>query len=159
MLSGNNTNPMFDSGSSCSVLVVSADLHVQGTFSDVLSDSGLPLTVARTAAEAQEILTHLPVCVVFCSDELLNGGFDQLLLPTLRASKRIPLIVISRLNDWERCREFMQRGALDYVLYPFGKVEVERIVSNAMNLAQLRNTWESAPDKSNRASTWQPAVG
>lgn len=139
---------MLDSGASAAVLMVSSNLCIQTTFSDVLAGCGLTVIVAQTSAEADETLRRLRISVVFCSDELLNGGVDQLLLRTLGASKRVPFIGVSRLNDWERCREFLERGALDCVLYPFGKVEVERIVNNATNLAQLKSMWEYTPNRS-----------
>ncbi len=125
-------------------MVVSHSLHIQRAFSDALDDYGLSPIPAWTTGEAEEILKRLPISVVFCSDELQNGGVNQLLRRISEGSDKIPFIVVSRTNDWERCRDFLQRGALDYVLYPFGQFEIERVVQNALSLVELRGVQQQS---------------
>ena len=125
-------------------MVVSHNLHIQRVFSDVLDDCGLSPIPARTTSEAEEILKRLPISLIFCSDELQNGGVNQLLQRISEASDKVPFIVVSRINDWERCRDFLQRGALDYVLYPSGRFEIERVVQNALSLVELRGVQQQS---------------
>ena len=48
-----------------------------------------------------------------------------------RPPNRVPVVVVSRLDDWERYLNFLQAGAFDYVLYPPSESEIERVVRNA----------------------------
>lgn len=119
------------------VVVVSHDLEVQQAFARVLGGCGLAPIVASTAGEAKAIVNRHPVSLIFCSDELPGDGTDDLIRQTSRPLGSVPLVVVSRFDDWGRYLDFLQAGAFDYVLYPPSGIEVERIVKSALGIGTL----------------------
>jgi DNA-binding NtrC family response regulator len=60
------------------VIIVSDRLEARQVFISVLSECGLAPIVASTANEAKAILGCHSISLVFCSDELANGGIEGL---------------------------------------------------------------------------------
>jgi DNA-binding NarL/FixJ family response regulator len=56
------------------------------------------------------------ISLVFCSDELPGGGIDRLIRQCSQLPKRVPLVVVSRFDDWKRYLDFLQASASDYLL-------------------------------------------
>jgi DNA-binding NtrC family response regulator len=128
------------------VLVVTQLTEVQQAFASALGPSGLAPVLASTAQEALVILRGHPISLVFCSDELPGDGPDFLIRQTSkRVRDRVPVVVVSRLDDWERYLDFLHYGAFDYVLYPLNRGEIERVVQNIQKLRILSIVRGSAP--------------
>jgi DNA-binding NtrC family response regulator len=120
------------------IMVVSPNLEVQQAFAGVLSLWGLAPIVASSVREAEEIVNRHPVSLVFYSDEFPEDtGMDGFIRRASRPSNKVPVVVVSRLDDWEHFVSFLRRGAFDYVLYPLSEVEIARVVKNALDLGQL----------------------
>ena len=119
------------------IVVVSDSLETQQAFASVLGQWGLAPILASTACEAEAILNRHPVSLIFCSDELPGDGIDGLIRQTWHPQNKVPVVVVSRLDDWERYLNFLQAGAFDYVLYPPSDIEIERIVKSALNIDTL----------------------
>jgi len=119
------------------VVVVSHSLETQQVLASALGQCGLAAIVASTPCEAEAIINRHPVSLIFCSDELPGDGMDGLIRQTSRPQNKVPVVVVSRLDDWHRYLNFLQVGAFDYVLYPPSGVEIERIVKSALNLGTL----------------------
>lgn len=119
------------------VMVVSQNLEVQQAFAYVLGKCGLAPIISPTASEAEAILEFHPITLIFCSDELPDSGIDDLIRRTKQSVKRVPVVIVSRCNEWKHCLEFLQQGALDFVLYPLSQDEIERVVHDAFNLVQI----------------------
>lgn len=107
-------------------------------FASALGVSGLAPIVSSTAHEAMAILTHHSISLVFCSDELLENRIDDLIRQDWRLGNRVPVVVISRHDDWDRHLDFLRCGAFDYVLYPVEVREVERVLRNIASLSTSR---------------------
>jgi DNA-binding NtrC family response regulator len=119
------------------IVLVSPDLEVQQAFAGVLGLWGLAPIVASSVREAEEIVDRQPVSLVFYSDEFPEDtGMDGFIRRASRPSTKVPVVVVSRLDDWEHWVSFLRRGAFDYVLYPLSEVEIARVVKNALNLVQ-----------------------
>ena len=119
------------------IMVVSPNLEVQQAFAGVLSLWGLAPIVASSVREAEEIMNRHPVSLIFCSDEFPEGtGMDGFIRRASRPSNKVPVVVVSRRDDWEHFVSFLRRGAFDYVLYPLSEVEIARVVKNALDLGQ-----------------------
>ena len=119
------------------IMVVSPNLEVQQAFAGVLGLWGLAPIVVSSVGEAEEIVNRHPVSLVFYSDEFPEEtGMDSFIRRASRPSNKVPVVVVSRLDDWERFVGFLRRGALDYVLYPLSEVEIARVVKNALGLVQ-----------------------
>ena len=112
---------------SSNVVVVSADLEAQQALAILLDRCGLVPIPASTVREAEAMLNHDSISVILCSKELPDGGFSDILRQTARTLNRVPVIVFSRLADWERYLNVLRAGAFDYVLYPPIREEIERV--------------------------------
>jgi DNA-binding NtrC family response regulator len=126
------------------VVVVSHNLEVQQAFARVLGRCGLAPIVASTAGEAKAIVNCHPVSLIFCSDELLDDATDDLIRQTSWPLDSVPVVVVSRCDDWGRYLDFLRAGAFDYVLYPQSGIEVERIVKSALGIGTLATVQGSA---------------
>jgi DNA-binding NtrC family response regulator len=117
------------------IMVVTPTLEVQQAFAGMLAFWGLAPIVASSVREAEEVVCLHPPSLVFCSDEFTeDAGMDGLIRHTLRAN--VPVVIVSRLDDWEYFVSFLRRGAFDYVLYPLSEVEIARVVKNALDFVQ-----------------------
>jgi DNA-binding NtrC family response regulator len=126
------------------VLIVSPILDVQQALAGVLAKFGLLSLVASTASEADAILNAHTILLIFCSDELPRGDIENVIRQRSFESNRVPTVVVSRLDDWDRFIRFLRDGALDYVLFPLNEVEIERVLRNALSLVDLRKVRQLA---------------
>ena len=112
------------------VMVVSPIPETQQAFASFLGGCGIAPILASTVREAQAILSRHPISIIFCSDELPGGGVDAFIRQTSVPPGQVPVVVVSRLDDWGRYLNFLQTGAFDYVLYPPNGSEIDRVVRN-----------------------------
>lgn len=126
------------------VMVVSQTLDVQQAFACVLAESGIALILASTGSEAEEILKHHPISLIFCSDEIPNSGIDHLIREIKQVTNKVPVVAVSRRSNWDYCLRLLHHGALDVVFYPLNQFEIERVVGNALSILELKNA-EQAP--------------
>jgi DNA-binding NtrC family response regulator len=119
------------------VMLVMEDLQTQQALASALTPRGFASVLASSAQEAVEILKNHRISLVFCSDELPDGEIHAFIRQRQRHEDRVPVVVVSRLDDWERYLDYLSCGAFDYLLYPFAFGEVDRIVSNASNVPDL----------------------
>ena len=103
------------------ILVVSDELEIQQGFASALGFCGLAPVLASTVEEAISILNRHPISLVFCSDELAGEEFEDLIRQPWRRSDKIPVVVVSGLDDWRRYLAFLHQGAFDYVLLPLSQ--------------------------------------
>jgi DNA-binding NtrC family response regulator len=108
-------------------------LETQQAFASFLGRCGIAPILASTVREAQTILSRHSISLIFCSDELPGGGVDAFIRQTSEPPARVPVVVVSRFDDWKRYLNFLQIGAFDYVLYPPSGSEIERVVRNALS--------------------------
>ena len=118
--------------SSPNLMVVSHLLETQQAFASVLAPYGIAPIVASNVKEAQVILAGHPLSLIFCSDELPGDGIDVMIRQTSQPSCKVPLVVVSRCDDWVRFLDFLQAGAFDYVLFPPKGEEIERVLKSAL---------------------------
>jgi DNA-binding NtrC family response regulator len=119
------------------LMVVSHLLEAHQAFASILGSRGIAPILASTAEEAQTILGRHSISLIFCSDELPGGGIDVLIRQTSQPPPRVPVVVVSRFDDWRRYLYFLQAGAFDCVLYPPRRGEIERIVRNLLDPGTL----------------------
>jgi DNA-binding NtrC family response regulator len=130
---------------SFNIMVVSPNLEVQQAFAGVLGLWGLAPIVASSVREAEEIVNRHSVSLVFWSDEFPEDtGMDGFIRRASRPSNKVPVVVVSRLDDWEHFVSFLRRGAFDYVLYPLSEVEIARVVKNALGFGQSNRVQQVA---------------
>jgi CheY-like chemotaxis protein len=89
---------------SSQMIVVVTDLaEVQQAFASALGPCGLAPILASSVQEVLSIMSNHPISLIFCSHELPGDGPDVLIRQiSPKAWKRVPVVVVSRLDDWER---------------------------------------------------------
>ncbi len=90
---------------------------------------GLGPVSCSTLDEARSLLARQDFNIVFCNDNLPDGDFRAV----IRAAKSIPVIVLSRLAEWESYLVAINAGAFDYIACPPDPVETERILWFALH--------------------------
>jgi DNA-binding NtrC family response regulator len=114
------------------VAVVSADRGHWEKLSAIVSSCGLRPVQCQTLAAAGELFVQEHFRLVLCEDVLPDGNFRQL-IALLRETPawRMPVIVVSCLDDWGSFLEAMMAGAFDYVAFPPYPHELERALATA----------------------------
>jgi DNA-binding NtrC family response regulator len=119
--------------SSARAMVVSHDLGTQQAVAGALRKCGCAPIVTSTLHEAITILKRHSASLVFCSDDLPEGGVENFIRQASRPPNGIAVVVVSRHDDWKRYVEFLQTGAFDYVLVPPNGDEIERIARTVLH--------------------------
>jgi len=90
---------------------------------------GLRPVSCSTLDGARPLLAQQHFRIVFCSDTLPDGDFRAV----IRTARSIPVIVLSRIAEWEPYLFAINAGAFDYIACPPDPFETERILRFALN--------------------------
>jgi len=97
------------------ILVVSSELQDQRALVDILNREDWDTICASTVKECQEALANRNVTLVFCDRRLPDGTYCDVLKIIRSLNKSVPLVVISRLADWDEYFEVLHHGAFDLI--------------------------------------------
>jgi DNA-binding NtrC family response regulator len=115
------------------VLVITGEPNLWETLNGVLSGCGADPVHCETLCEATELLASERFALVILEESLPDGTSLDLLIAAIRRSgPSIPVIVVSRLDDWGGFLDAMVAGAFDYVAFPPHPHELERAVTAAL---------------------------
>lgn len=118
-------------------LVASADPEVRGTLTHILGRHGVEPVFSSTAEEAKAALVRGPISLVFCEERLSDGGFRDVLGEVKRSARVVPVVVVSRIGDWDKCLEALCLGVHDYIAYPFQRAEIESVIKQALGAVSV----------------------
>jgi DNA-binding NtrC family response regulator len=114
------------------VLVICSDLINQEKASDIIQHIGLQHAICSSLTDARALIAHQTFQLILCADDLPDCNLRTSLKVLSTAANDIPVIVISRLDDWDVYMEALRAGAFDYVACPPEPVETERILRLAL---------------------------
>jgi len=114
------------------VLVTCSRSEDRYALARVLVRCGLKPVLSSSVEKSRGLLARRPVRLVFCDDELPDGSVGRLLEEIRKTASRIPVVVISRLENWDEYLRAMRLGAFDYISSPIRRAEVERVVAKAI---------------------------
>ncbi len=116
------------------ILLVDDDRRIRDLLSRFLANEGYRVTTAMSAADARSKLTGLHFDLLIL-DVMMPGetGFD--LARSLRASSRVPIIMLTARAEAEARIEGLQIGADDYVAKPFEPRELVLRIANILKRA------------------------
>jgi DNA-binding NtrC family response regulator len=116
------------------LIVESDDKNRDVAFVSAVKHGEIPM--ARFSfGEARSLLEKRRFKVVFCSDNLPDGDYAEV----IRAAKPTPVIVLSRFAEWESYFAALQAGAFDYIACRISQAEPEKVVPQALRiLCELR---------------------
>ena len=100
------------------ILVVSSELQNRRALVDILNRENWHTICASTVEECKGALAGRNVILVFCDPRLLDGTYRDVLKIIRSLNKDVPLVVTSRLADWDEYFEVLQHGAFDLIASP-----------------------------------------
>lgn len=118
-------------------LIASCDPRGHEEFVRALGRCGLQPVPASTLTQARELLLHDRFSMILCEETIAGGSYREILRHVGGFAARIPVVVFSRMADWDRYLEAMRAGAFDYVANPCSAVEIESVVKRALRVVPL----------------------
>jgi putative nucleotidyltransferase with HDIG domain len=121
------------------ILVVDDEPAVRGIIAAMLTHLGYTAITASSAAEALESLCEDPAYDLVLSDLMMPGIDGITLLDRITADHPgIPVVLITAVQDIHVATNAFRRGAVDYLLKPFERAQLESVVSRAIEHRRLR---------------------
>jgi len=113
-------------------LVAISDREDRESLIQVLATCGLEPIFCSTADDVGALLESEALDVLFCDAAFADGSFGD--LPHARGSGklRIPVVVCSLLYDPAVYLDVMNRGAFDFITFPYRTHEVKWILGTAL---------------------------
>lgn len=104
---------------------------------------------AATVRECREVLANENFDLVFSDRGLTDGTYRDVLAITRLMSRKVTLVVTSRLADWDEYLEALCDGALDLIASPSHAADIVRVI----NQAQCEDQKTSTPGAAGKAPT------
>lgn len=112
------------------ILIVEDDNEINNMLATLLTKSGYNVKQAYSGTEAKLYLEQIDFHLVLL-DLMIPGINGEQLLLDIRASKQMPIIVITAKLDKQLKLDLLRAGADDYIIKPFDLEEVSaRVYSN-----------------------------
>jgi two-component system, OmpR family, response regulator len=114
---------MISTNAAIHILVVDDEEQIRTLLANLFTREGYKVSLARNSAETIAVLAEMPVDLITL--DLNLGGEDGLVLAReLRASRDVPIIMISAKSDEIDRVVGLELGADDYITKPFSLREV-----------------------------------
>jgi DNA-binding NtrC family response regulator len=113
------------------ILVIASDPETRRALSSILQTEGLKSVQASHLSEGRALLASQPVGMVFCERHLADGTYLDLLPAAQTESGNVPVVVTSRLADWDEYLEALRHGAVDLIASPFKPSDVSAALAQA----------------------------
>jgi putative nucleotidyltransferase with HDIG domain len=121
------------------ILIVDDEEPVRDIVATLLEHSGYAATTTHSAEEAMARLQQDPDYDLVLSDVLMPGTDGLTLLDRICADyPGMPVVMCSAISDFHVVTNAFRRGAIDYLLKPFQRSELESIVMRAVEHGRLR---------------------
>ena len=121
------------------ILIVDDEESVRAVAAALLEQSGYATTTTESAEEAIARLQQDPDYDLVLSDIMMPGTNGLSLLDHICTDHPgMPVVMFSAVNDIHVVTNAFRRGAIDYLLKPFERSELESIVMRAVEHGRLR---------------------
>jgi DNA-binding NtrC family response regulator len=100
------------------ILVISSELGNLLALVDILHREYWNSICASTVNECQEVLARRNIPLVFCDRQLPDGTYRDVLRMVRSLNIDLPVVVTSRLADWNEYFEVLQDGASNLIASP-----------------------------------------
>jgi DNA-binding NtrC family response regulator len=109
-------------------LILTGDEAAAAILPGIIQQSGLqPISIA-TLAYLRSYRWNSTISLLLCEERLPDGTFRDALNFLGGTARHIPVIVFSRIAEWENYLEAVRVGAYDCLRYPFRTGELERLI-------------------------------
>ena len=113
-------------------LVAIANLENREALIQVLEVCGLEPICCSTIGEVKMLLASEAADVLFCDTAFADSIFDDPPRAVRSRKQSTPMIVCSRLYDPAVYLDVMNRGAFDFIVYPYRIDDVKWVVGTAL---------------------------
>lgn len=120
------------------VAIVTGNPKCWERLSGVIEGCGMSPVRCENLAAATESLAQERFECALCEDALPDGDFRGLIAELRRSGRWMPVVVVSRVDDWGAYLEAMVAGAFDYVAFPPYPRELERAIEAAIAESRLQ---------------------
>jgi len=117
------------------LLVVDDDARLRALLRRYLSDNGFRITEAADAAEARAKLKSLDFDLLIV-DVMMPGENGFALTASLKAGRRVPILLLTAMAEAENRIHGLEQGADDYLSKPFEPRELVLRIRNILQRAQ-----------------------
>lgn len=125
------------------ILIVEDDNEINNMLATLLTKSGYNVKQAYSGTEAKLYLEQIDFHLVLL-DLMIPGINGEQLLLDIRASKQMPIIVITAKLDKQLKLDLLRAGADDYIIKPFDLEEVSaRVYSNIRRYLEFSSATSS----------------
>lgn len=113
-------------------LLLGMDPEACEVSSDILERYGLETVRLSCVAELREVIEERRPCVLVSEDRVADGDFRDVLGCVLSSVQEFPVIVFSRIADWDEYLAAVKLGAHDLLRFPFRTGELRWVVERAL---------------------------
>jgi DNA-binding NtrC family response regulator len=114
------------------VAIASCDVEERRALCNILAQQGLDAITAPTVRECQAIAAQENVGLIFCSRWLGDGDYRDLLVAARRWSRKVRIVLATRVTVWDEYLVAMRLGAFDVISAPCRPTDVEWMVIQAL---------------------------
>jgi two-component system, NtrC family, response regulator PilR len=118
---------------SCRALLVSVDLDSCGQIGEILVRLGVESIACTSLSDARSLLEEQTFQFILCGDELPDCNLRTAVRVLSSSNGDAPVIVLSRLDDWDAYMKTLGAGAFDYIACPPDLIEADRILRLALD--------------------------
>ncbi len=115
------------------ILVIGPEEEHRERINEIIRKCGLRPTCCGGLCEALPLLARQNFSTVFCNDILPDGDFRAIVHEVRNSDEDVPVVVLSRLADWDAYMSAVGAGAFDYIACPPDSAETERILWSALS--------------------------
>ncbi len=121
------------------ILVVDDEAPVRDIVAALLARGGYVATIAESADEALNYLQQDPTYDLVLTDIMMPGTDGLSLLDQLTVDyPSLPVVMLTAVHDIHVATNAFRRGAIDYLIKPFERAQLENVVSRAVEHGRLR---------------------
>jgi two-component system, OmpR family, response regulator len=120
-------------GDKLRILVVSSEQDHLKRLAGTLSRSSWEPVASKSVSDARAAIARQPFGAIISEESLADGDFRAVIGETRRSGRQVPVVVVSRRDDWNSYLAALDAGAFEYVAFPPNPGELERAVRSALS--------------------------
>lgn len=113
------------------VVILSSDLEWRRSLAHTLAANEIDFAYASSIEECKEIVARDFVGMVFWDTRLAKSTYQDLARSVRLLDRRVKIVVISHLKDWDDHLAAAQIGAFGVIPYPCQPTDIEWVLSRA----------------------------
>jgi len=113
-------------------VILSADLEWRRAIAQTLVANGMDYSFASSIEECKEIVARDCVGLIFWDSHFADGTFQDLFHSVWSLDRRVKIVVISHMDDWEEHLATARMGAFGVIPYPCQPTDIEWVLSRAV---------------------------